>query len=68
MVKIALVKNDGTWEEKKLRIKVDYFHRASMSEILRYLEDHKYLTETREFPEGIISIAILPLNWSKKKE
>jgi len=68
MVRIALIKDDGTWEEKKLRIKVDYFHRANFPEIWEYLAKHKFLTESREFPDGIISLAILPLKWDGKKK
>lgn len=68
MVKIALIKKDGTWEEKKLRIKVDHYHQVNFPEIWEYLADHKLLTETRELPEGVISIAILPLKWDKKNK
>jgi hypothetical protein len=68
MIRIALIKEDGTWEEKKLRIKVSYFQNESYPQIWEYLADHKFLTESRKLPEGIIRIAILPLKWDSKKK
>jgi len=65
MVKIALIKKDGTWEEMHLRIKVNKYSTVGFPTIHEYLRKKKFLTESGEYPEGVIGVSILPLKWDK---
>jgi hypothetical protein len=66
MIKIALIKDDGTWEEKKLRITRVRFS-DSVFKVLSHLRDIGIIVDG-EYPEGVVEVAILPDNWNKKKK
>jgi len=61
MIKLAVIKKDGTWEEKKVRIPSDP-QGDNLATALYYLSDKGF-----KFPEGVVQVTILPDNWKLLK-
>jgi hypothetical protein len=66
MIKIAVIKADGTWEEKKLRITRPLYSEA-LHRVYSHLVDKKFIING-ELPDGVLEVAILPDNWERFKK